>query len=59
MEIFSRRIGNDITSLEFEDQLISGTNTLEDIQSILGETIQYSDISVGNGIEHPQKFGWA
>lgn len=44
---FTRRIGNDKSNLIYEDQLRSGGSSAEEIENFIGETNQYSDISVG------------
>lgn len=44
---FGRRIGDDAGQLQFEDELITGGSTSEDFYEILGEKVNYSDISVG------------
>lgn len=45
---FTRKIGDEFSTLEFEDQLVSGGSTREDFANILGESVQFSDISVGS-----------
>lgn len=44
---FNKRIGDNPGDLQFEDALMSGGGTSENLSGILGEKINYSDISVG------------
>ena len=57
---FNKRIGDDAGDLLFEDALINGGTTSEDLSGILGERINYSDISVGTLLSgHKLWFGLA
>ena len=57
---FNKRIGDDAGDLLFEDALMNGGTTSEDLSGILGERINYSDISVGTLLSgHKLWFGLA
>ena len=44
---FSKRVGDDAGDLRFEDALITGGGTSEDLYGLAGERINFSDVSVG------------
>ncbi len=57
---FSKRIGDAPGDLQFEDALINGGTTSENLSGILGDKINYSDISIGTLLTgHKLWFGLA
>ncbi len=57
---YNRRIGDQTGELQFEDALITGGTTMEDLSGLLGEKVNFSDISVGTLLTgHKLWFGLA